>query len=85
MARSTPSREFMLRKPGARRWFPPPHGPSSAGQSARLPHLPAMRDDALSLLRELTEAHGVPGSEDAVRAIFRRRLDAAAVAALTAF
>ena len=44
-----------------------------------------MRDDALSLLRELTEAHGVPGSEDAVRAIFRRRLDAAAVAALTAF
>ena len=34
-----------------------------------------MRDDAISLLRELTEAHGVPGSEDAVRAIFRRRLE----------
>ena len=34
-----------------------------------------MRDQAISLLRELTEAHGVPGSEDAVRAIFRRRLD----------
>src|ERR1044072_8811959 len=38
-------------------------------------HSPAMRDDAISLLRELTEAHGVPGSEDAVRAIFRRRLE----------
>lgn len=34
-----------------------------------------MRDDAISLLKELTEAHGVPGSEDAVRAIFRRRLE----------
>jgi endoglucanase len=33
-----------------------------------------MRDEAISLLRELTEAHGVPGSEDAVRAIFRSRL-----------
>lgn len=34
-----------------------------------------MREQAISLLRELTEAHGVPGSEDAVRAIFRKRLD----------
>jgi putative aminopeptidase FrvX len=34
-----------------------------------------MRDEAISLLRELTEAHGVPGSEDAVRAIFRQRLE----------
>lgn len=34
-----------------------------------------MRDESISLLKELTEAHGVPGSEDAVRAIFRRRLD----------
>ncbi|HEX2746986.1 MAG TPA: M42 family peptidase, partial [Verrucomicrobiales bacterium] len=33
-----------------------------------------MRDDAISLLKELTEAHGIPGSEDAVRAIFRQRL-----------
>ena len=34
-----------------------------------------MREEAISLLRELTEAHGVPGSEDAVRAIFRRRIE----------
>jgi putative aminopeptidase FrvX len=34
-----------------------------------------MRDAAISLLKELTEAHGVPGSEDAVRAIFRRGLE----------
>lgn len=34
-----------------------------------------MRDDAISLLKELTEAHGIPGSEDAVRAIFRKRLE----------
>ncbi len=34
-----------------------------------------MRSEAIELLRELTEAHGVPGHEDAVRAIFRRRLD----------
>ena len=33
-----------------------------------------MREKAISLLRELTEAHGVPGSEDAVRNIFRRHL-----------
>lgn len=34
-----------------------------------------MRDAAISLLKDLTEAHGIPGSEDAVRAIFRRELD----------
>ena len=33
-----------------------------------------MRNVALSLLKDLTEAHSVPGSEDAVRAIFRREL-----------
>jgi endoglucanase len=34
-----------------------------------------MRSEAIELLRELTEAHGVPGHEDAVRAIFRKRLE----------
>jgi len=34
-----------------------------------------MRDEAISLLRELTEAHGVSGSEGAVRTIFRRQLE----------
>ena len=33
-----------------------------------------MREKAIELLRRLTEAHGVPGSEDAVRAIFRGEL-----------
>lgn len=33
-----------------------------------------MRDDALTLLQQLTEAHGVPGSEDAVRTLFRQHL-----------
>lgn len=36
---------------------------------------PDIRADAIRLLRELTEAHGVPGSEDAVRSIFRRELE----------
>ncbi len=34
-----------------------------------------MREKAVSLLRELTEAHSVSGHEDEVRAIFRRELD----------
>lgn len=33
-----------------------------------------MRDRALALLAELTEAHAISGSEDTVRAIFRREL-----------
>ena len=33
-----------------------------------------MKDTAFSLLRELTEAHGAPGHEDAVRAIFCREV-----------
>jgi endoglucanase len=33
-----------------------------------------LKTDACRLLRELTEAHGVPGSEDAVRRIFLREL-----------
>jgi putative aminopeptidase FrvX len=33
-----------------------------------------MTDDPSSLLRQLTEAHGAPGHEDAVRAIFRTEL-----------
>jgi endoglucanase len=33
-----------------------------------------MRDAAISLLRELTEAHSAPGHEEEVRAIFRREL-----------
>ena len=36
--------------------------------------LPDLTSDALRLLRELTEAHGVPGAEDAVRRIFLREL-----------
>jgi len=32
--------------------------------------LPDLKTDACRLLRELTEAHGVPGAEDAVRRIF---------------
>lgn len=35
-----------------------------------------MKDTAFSLLRELTEAHGAPGHEDAVRALFRRETEA---------
>ncbi len=34
-----------------------------------------MRDSALALLPALTEAHGAPGHEDAVREIFRRELE----------
>lgn len=34
-----------------------------------------MREAAISLLKELTEAHGVSGSEEAVGAIFRRELE----------
>ena len=33
-----------------------------------------MRDEALALLKELTEAHSVPGHEEEVRAIFAREL-----------
>ena len=35
---------------------------------------PDPKTDAVRLLRELTEAHGVPGAEDAVRRIFLREL-----------
>ncbi len=35
-----------------------------------------MKDNAFSLLRELTEAHGAPGHEDAARAIFVRETTA---------
>lgn len=35
----------------------------------------AMREKAVSLLRELTEAHAVPGHEDEVRAIFVNELE----------
>ena len=38
-----------------------------------MPH-PDSKTDAVRLLRELTEAHGVPGAEDAVRRIFLREL-----------
>jgi putative aminopeptidase FrvX len=34
----------------------------------------AMTDDPVSLLRQLTEAHGAPGHEEAVRTIFRNEL-----------
>lgn len=33
-----------------------------------------MQDEAIRLLRELTEAHSVPGHEDEVRAVFEREL-----------
>ncbi|RYD31958.1 MAG: hypothetical protein EOP86_16770, partial [Verrucomicrobiaceae bacterium] len=33
-----------------------------------------LKTKAVRLLRELTEAHGVPGAEDAVRRIFQREL-----------
>ncbi|MES2709824.1 MAG: M42 family metallopeptidase [Verrucomicrobiota bacterium] len=35
---------------------------------------PDLKTEAVRLLRELTEAHGVPGAEDAVRRIFCREL-----------
>ena len=35
---------------------------------------PDLKTDAIRLLRELTEAHGVPGREDVVRRIFLREL-----------
>ncbi len=40
-----------------------------------LVRLPLVRDQALSLLKELTEAHSVPGHEDEVRAIFVDELE----------
>ncbi len=36
---------------------------------------PDPKSDAVRLLRELTEAHGVPGAEDGVRRIFLRELE----------
>ena len=34
-----------------------------------------MREKSISLLRELTEAHGAPGAEDAVRDIFKKNIN----------
>lgn len=40
-----------------------------------VPSLDPMRDEAIRLLRELTEAHSVPGHEDEVREIFLREME----------
>lgn len=44
-----------------------------AGSAVRI--ISRMRDKAVSLLKELTEAHAVPGHEDEVRAIFVNELE----------
>jgi putative aminopeptidase FrvX len=44
------------------------------GAVASFPCMMSNADLALSLLKELTEAHGAPGSEDAVREIFAREM-----------
>jgi putative aminopeptidase FrvX len=49
--------------------------PCGLESGAECPKVAGMREKAISLLKELTEAHSVPGHEDEVRAIFVDELE----------